>query len=122
MNEYDVGQKHLVFVYGTLRTGYGNNRLLVTARRLGDHLTDPKYTMYNTGRFPYVAEGGKQAITGEVWQVTGDVLRNLDGLEGHPDFYCRKQDISTKWGDAWIYLLDGSDNCPIIESGDWSNK
>ena len=82
----------LLFVYGTLMTGYGNNRLLAGQRLVGRALTVHKYAMFAAG-IPFVHPTMPRCrIHGEVWELADsdtDALARLDKLEGHPDFYVR---------------------------------
>jgi gamma-glutamylcyclotransferase (GGCT)/AIG2-like uncharacterized protein YtfP len=77
---------HLVFVYGTLKTGFVNNSVLegmfVSVAR-----TLPYYRMYDYGSFPVLKKDkfGVE-IEGELWLV-----RNLEALdEFESDLYCRE--------------------------------
>ena len=45
----------LVFVYGTLRKGHGNHKLIEGGRFMGSGLTVKKYAMYSRG-IPFVSE------------------------------------------------------------------
>jgi gamma-glutamylcyclotransferase (GGCT)/AIG2-like uncharacterized protein YtfP len=47
-------QKHLVFVYGTLRSGHCNHHMLRDASPCGVGSTDAKYAMYLVSGYPYV--------------------------------------------------------------------
>lgn len=94
-----------VFVYGSLKKGYGNHRLLEDAKYLGTHVTDPAYTMVGLGGFPGVILTGDTSIHGELYEVTPMEFEYLDGLEGYPSFYNRTK-ISTDHGEAWMYYLD----------------
>jgi gamma-glutamylcyclotransferase (GGCT)/AIG2-like uncharacterized protein YtfP len=82
----------LVFVYGSLKRGYWNNRLLATSRFLAEAITvEDNFVMYD-GAFPYVATGGISKIKGELFEVDNEeTLRNLDRLEGVPTHYIRKE-------------------------------
>lgn len=76
-------KKHLVFVYGTLKQGYGNNRLLQNADFIGDAVTVEKYRMLHGG-FPIVLDDQQKfQIHGELYRVTDHQLRNCDSLEGY---------------------------------------
>lgn len=109
----------LVAVYGSLKQGFGNNRLLGDSPLLGTTLTEPKYTLYSMGAFPCVAPHGDTAVTVEVYEVESRVFSRLDMLEGYPTFYNRKQ-IDTEYGQAWMYYIDGvRDIDQVIESGVW---
>lgn len=111
-----------VFVYGTLRRGGSNHRLLSRARHLGAHVTEPAYRMLNVGPYPGVVAGGGTPIRGEVYEVTPAQLRELDALEDYPRSYTRER-IDTPWGPAWMYLYrPGGQRLPQITSGDWFQR
>jgi len=81
----------LVFVYGTLKRGYGNNRLLqeIGAVFLGMTTTaTPTFDLVTLGPFPGLSEG-KYLVSGELYRIEDAGLAMLDRLEGHPTFYCR---------------------------------
>lgn len=102
-------QRILVFVYGTLKRGRGNHRLLARSPRLGREVIAGPYFFAHLGGFPGVVklpqgQGTTRLIGGEVYEVDAETLGHLDGLEGHPNFYCREL-VRTRFGDAWVYLL-----------------
>lgn len=120
---------HKVFVYGTLLSGMGNNRLLKNSNLLGKAVTtNPHYLMINLGWFPGVIEdidGIK--INGEVYEVDDDTLTNLDHLEGYNSLnptsglYNRKT-IDTNFGKAIIYIYNNRrayHPSSVIKNGDW---
>ena len=47
-----------VFVYGTLKQGYGNNRLLEFAEYYADATTKDRYMFFTLGAFPAVIKSG----------------------------------------------------------------
>lgn len=75
------------FVYGTLKRGYGNNRILQqssTAQFIEEGVTAPEFNLYHLGGFPGVTENGETAIHGEIWSVQdSETKRRLDMLEGY---------------------------------------
>ena len=81
-----------VFVYGTLKKGHGNHRILAgRAAFAGNAKIGKGYTAYSNGRgYPFLAEVPGNGCVGEVYNVTDDVLAELDRLEGHPGYYVRK--------------------------------
>lgn len=112
---------HLVAVYGTLRQGNSNHRLLAKARFCDKHVLSLPATMYTLGAFPGIVFNKEEngPIVVEVYEVTKPEFRKLDSLEGFPNFYNRKR-VSTPVGDAWIYYLDDIySNNQEISTGDW---
>lgn len=114
------------FVYGTLKRGFGNNRLLDGAKFLGQAITPPEYTMVSLGGFPGVIRRGQTVISGELWEVDDPIQSaSVDRLEGHPTFYRREEvPVQTADGvvDAWIYLLPErylSTHSQVV-SGEWN--
>lgn len=96
-------KKFKVFVYGTLKRGQPNNKLM-------EGIFDGEVTYMGkavTGKeFPLViapaawnlpcllaAEGTGKKVRGELFEVDEEMLSFLDQFEGHPDFYRRKQVI-----------------------------
>jgi gamma-glutamylcyclotransferase (GGCT)/AIG2-like uncharacterized protein YtfP len=111
--------RSLVFVYGTLMRGEVNHRLLAGAEWVGEHRTEPCFTLVNLGAYPGLIAGGRVAVTGELYLVDGAGLRALDVLEDYPRLY-RRGRLRTASGRAWTYLYRGSvRDRPAIPSGDW---
>lgn len=81
---------HKIFVYGTLKRGHGNHRLLANARFIGTGISEPVFTMLHLGGFPGIVRSGETAIHGELYEVDEGTLHRLDRLEGHPSFYERQ--------------------------------
>lgn len=117
----------LFFVYGTLKAGYYNNRLLKKAEFLGTHATEPVYTLFDGG-FPIVERGGKTSVKGEVWKATDDeTIFDVFRLEGckreqnAPGSWYTYDKIDTPYGEAHIFVMDegkGGRNT-IINTGVW---
>jgi gamma-glutamylcyclotransferase (GGCT)/AIG2-like uncharacterized protein YtfP len=119
----------LIFVYGTLKQGFGNHRLLANQEYIGRATTPDRYTMLSLGAFPGVVDAGSYRVYGEVYDVDDECLSDLDSLEGHPDFYRRTPIVvNTEDGDELeveTYLLpeiwiDGKHS--IVQSGEWSRR
>jgi len=115
----------LIFVYGTLRTGFGNNRMLEDSKLIDVARTMEEYAMYDGG-VPYVSYGEKVSqIYGELYEVDERTLLAIDMLEGHPVFYNRKKIfVETLKGGvvrAWLYFNETkTDN--LIKSGDYAEQ
>uniref|UniRef100_A0A0B6YAY5 Gamma-glutamylcyclotransferase family protein n=1 Tax=Arion vulgaris TaxID=1028688 RepID=A0A0B6YAY5_9EUPU len=122
-----MAKRHMVFLYGTLKSGQPNFRVLSdpktgAAKLLGNGLTVKRYPMVITPQylFPFLlpVEGKGEHIEGEVYEVNEVKLKRLDEFEGHPDFYVREQvpiaftrcknhsPVSvTETLDCWVYFL-----------------
>jgi gamma-glutamylcyclotransferase (GGCT)/AIG2-like uncharacterized protein YtfP len=116
-----------VFVYGSLRQGLQNHRLLEGAAFLGVGWTEEGYTMVSLGRYPGVARGGHTSVWGELYDVDDGTLAALDLLEGNARYYTREQVkvyVGNRWEKAWIYLLPLRKILrlipdEVVEAGDW---
>jgi gamma-glutamylaminecyclotransferase len=116
-------EQYRVFVYGTLRKGFSNHRLLnhSGATFVSDAKTIDKYRLTADG-IPFVFKQFSDIeITGEVYDVDSNVLSSLDRLEGHPFSY-KREIVPTTAGDAWIYFVNSSE-CfgKKISSGDFND-
>lgn len=84
-----------VFVYGTLKRGHGNNRLLEGSRFVGEARTVRHLHMrqWAGGGFPYLIDDAgpdRRQCAGEVYEVDVATLARLDILEGVPHHYQRR--------------------------------
>lgn len=100
---------HIVAVYGTLKTGYGNNYLLQDSEFIGRGETKHSSFKMTSSGIPFVYFSNEGHPIGvEVYQVSDETLKKLDWLEGHPNFYCREQIAVIAGGEehlAWIYVI-----------------
>jgi gamma-glutamylcyclotransferase (GGCT)/AIG2-like uncharacterized protein YtfP len=113
-----------VFVYGTLRRGEGNHRLLLGARFVGEACTVQGFAMYNLGAFPGLVRASAGSVAGEVYDVDAATLAALDRLEGVPTFYRRERIELEGVGSADGYTLTSRQvrGCDLIPSGDWKRR
>lgn len=118
---------HLVFVYGTLRARQSNHRVMerVGAVRVSKDAvsTEPAFTMRDLGAYPAIFRDGSTSITGEVYEVDDDGLRELDIFEGVPTLYSRERVRLTDGTKAWAYVMKGRtqqrQHGNEVISGDW---
>jgi len=115
-----------VAVYGSLRKGQGNHRILEGSKLLGEQRL-PDFEMFSLGGFPGIRKGESSILT-EVYEVSGSTLEQLDTLEGfrqgsQNNFYNREE-VDTDFGDALIYTLRGDryHGLPVVEGGDWTKR
>lgn len=110
---------HLVFVYGTLKRGQLNHKLLYPIQPIFG--VAQGFDIHAGPQFPFAIKG-QGRIKGEVYEVDDKTLALLDKLEGVPTLYQRvKAKVITYKGDleCWIYVSDLAKQHPIIASGEW---
>ena len=123
-----MNKQKLVSVYGTLRQGNGNHRLLANAEYKGTFTSQPVFNLFGKRcGFPKLKNGGNTPVVMEVYAVNDREAANVDALEGYtegevPTFY-DKQPIETPWGTAGVYIYVGEPSPnTLIETGDWMNQ
>ena len=95
----------LICVYGSLRRGMGNYRLLETSKLLSTETIQDNFRMVDMGSYPGLIESEEaNNIIVEVYEVTPDTYKRIERLEGYPSFYNRK-DVHTTEGEVGIYYL-----------------
>ncbi len=112
-----------VAVYGSLRQGFGNHRLLEGQTFLNKTRTTERFSMFSLGGFPYVdldLPNPLSQIVVETYQVTPECLKRLDILEGYPRFYNRTEVTLEDGNTAWIYHIRNYNPKIPIPSGDWA--
>lgn len=100
-----------IFVYGTLKKGFHNHRLLEGQKFICKAETDDLKVMhctgipflYNVGGYYYNGNMHRgHHVTGEVYDVDDQALKMIDALEGHPRWY-RRQSIRLRSGHTEHY-------------------
>jgi gamma-glutamylaminecyclotransferase len=107
------------FVYGTLRKEGSRGHVLKTSKFLGQRKTKPEFFLFDLGSFPAMVKGGKTEVIGELYDISPDVLSQLDMIEGHPGFYRRTKIVLADGTETETYLLPNERNYTEITSGDW---
>lgn len=116
--------RHLVFVYGSLKKGFHNHSILrdCAANAMGPATTEERYLLLKGAAFPYLINpeyfttlvdcaGILGKVAGELYYINDSGLAALDRLEGHPEFYRREKIKVTPhfykkpWVEAWVYFL-----------------
>lgn len=124
-------KSQLVFVYGSLKRGLHNNSVLGSSKYIGRAETMNKYGLRSLGSFPGVdITVSTTIIQGEVFEVTDEaVLRDLDSLEGYPEFYDKKEvevlmDIYGTIKKATMYYLAEPSRYKgtLLSSGFWEQE
>ena len=105
----NIIEDNLVAVYGTLKKGYGNYyAYLSSSKFIGKGYTKDKYPLVISG-LPYLIDKSDVGynVQVDVFKVSDAKLKELDRLEGHPNWYRRRQiDIKVKGIvlSCWIYF------------------
>lgn len=122
-----------VFVYGSLKEGFGNHGRLYGSPKMGDAKTKPGFKLLDLGAFPgmVVQEGYPGTVKGEVYDLSANpvvVFESLDRLESEGFFYKRiviPVVLEAREIEVQTYvLLDPADyrQCPVIEDGVWDDE
>ncbi|RED50264.1 gamma-glutamylcyclotransferase family protein [Seonamhaeicola aphaedonensis] len=121
--------KQYYFVYGTLKKGYCNHKLLRDSKKIRDYITRPEYSMVNLQSFPGVVKNGNTAIHGEIYEVVDEMIeKSLDKLEGYykpnnKENLFNKEYFDIEGEKVFIYILNTSkvaiEKYQIIPTGKW---
>lgn len=138
MRDRDQDRQLPFFVYGTLRRGHSNHRVILAASEtalFGVEARLDGYGLFDAG-IPFVREVPGAAVVGELYRFAPHdypvALQHLDGLEGYHEtspatsLYVRTAlTVCTVGGEsveAWVYVggrsFDGVERA--VASGDWS--
>lgn len=94
-----------IAVYGSLRQNMGNHRLIESAKKIATETVSLPFVMFDLGGFPgLVPVNENNDMVVEVYEVSPDIYKRVERLEGYPSFYDR-QVIETTVGAADIYYL-----------------
>jgi gamma-glutamylaminecyclotransferase len=111
--EKSWGDVQLLFVYGTLKSGFHNHRFLSKAKFVADVVTLKRYPLIVDG-LPYLLNmpGNGFNVEGELYSVPlKSTQQEIDKLEGHPNFYERIPitvlSKSSKRFTAQVFFLKG---------------
>lgn len=101
----------LITVYGSLLEGFGNWKWHLDnpeSTKLGEHVLIGKFKMISMGGFPGLIPDETlekdNKIFVETYEVTDNVFRSVERLEGYPTFYGRTP-IQTPFGPSEVYTL-----------------
>ena len=116
--------KHLVFVYGTLRRG--------SARAMSIRFPGSKFiaeakvsgSLYDLGAYPgLLLNESNSLVIGEVYEVDDEILNKLDDFEAASNYLRKQIEISLRNHSrtCWIYEPNAEFYSlrTLITSGDW---
>lgn len=118
-----------LFIYGTLKRGCSNHRVLAGQTFLGNARTAAGYRLYDFGEYPgmIAVANDQQGVTGELWSVEPDVIAKLDAFEGLPEGLYRRERVTllSPFADlraeAYFYNLSVLGR-PELTNGTWTEK
>jgi gamma-glutamylcyclotransferase (GGCT)/AIG2-like uncharacterized protein YtfP len=116
--------KHLIFIYGTLRRGCARSMSVRFPDSVFIAGAEVSGSLYDLGSYPGLRlDDSGSSVTGEVYQVDDETLRELDEFEAS-SYYRRKQVVIPHGGDTlmcWTYEPDPEFYSldKLITSGDW---
>ena len=112
-----------VAVYGSLRKGLSNHRLLVGSLHKETITVSIPFLMRSLGGFPALFPcKDNNPITFEVYEVSDATMESLDRLEGYPSFYNRMKLNDDDEDSPWFYFIrdeEGYLDSPAVPKGDW---
>jgi len=117
-----------VFVYGTLRKGQRNDINLYQPQPLYMGSTWVKGQLYSRGWYPGIRLGGEQKVLGEVYQVSAQLLAQLDELEEvapvpSGEYQRIQMEVECAGQQLLCEIYELSEHCAaqstVIEEGDW---
>ena len=95
-----------IVVYGSLRKGMGNHRIIEHATLLSTEIVSLPFEMIDMGSYPGLIRSKEvNDIVVEVYEVDMPTYQRVEMLEGFPSFYSREP-IETTVGAGDIYFLD----------------
>ncbi|WP_135604616.1 gamma-glutamylcyclotransferase [Methanococcoides sp. NM1] len=114
----------LLFVYGTLKSGYCNHHLLGNSVLVSENCTKERFRMLDMKDFPGVVMSEPTSrISGELFNVDRETLNAIDDLEGK--WFFREDVLLDNGSKAGMYFLSPNvphEKFPVIESGCWENN
>ena len=116
--------KHLVFVYGTLRRG-GERAMSVRfpdSKFIAD--AEVRGSLYDLGAYPgLLLNESNSMVVGEVYEVDDEILNELDDFEASSSYWRKQAEVSlgSDRRRCWVYEPDSEFYSPrtLITSGDW---
>jgi gamma-glutamylcyclotransferase (GGCT)/AIG2-like uncharacterized protein YtfP len=125
MSQPSTQEPIIVAVYGSLKRGFYNHRLLEESTFMAEGQVDG-LAMYSLGSYPMVVPGNGQVAV-ELYEVDQLTFAQLDRLEGFPIFYGR-QVVTVNTAhcpvQAWIYVgrREQVKGQRRVRSGQWQQQ
>jgi len=115
-----------LFVYGTLKKGCKNHKILINPESAAEFYGEGKIrgSMYDLGDYPAIILDDTAWIMGEIYRITEREIRILDRFEEVPGLYQRSIIRVNDLIEAWVYHMQPEqvENRPQIKNGCWKKK
>ncbi len=115
---------NLVFVYGTLMKGQRAHAYLSEAECIGEYRL-PGYAMYDLGWYPGIVPDPGRTVYGEVYRVSGRMLREMDRYEGEGSLYHRVRATAENGSgtvSVFVYVYAKETGSGFIPDGKWTGR
>ncbi len=113
--------EHMVFVYGSLKSGFHNHHLIDDAEFICKTRTrEPSWLLeqFNSkskpGAFVPGVVPGNSYVSGEIYKVNDAGLEKLDKLEENGTRYQRKKVFCGNGAIAWMYIHADKQEAPAL--------
>lgn len=121
-----TGPTFPLFTYGTLMRGGSRHATLAGQRFVGEARTEPRYALLDLVDYPGLVpcEAGGRAVAGELYEVEGRRLPELDAVEGSPDWF-RLGPVAVVGQDRPVYAYfyqPAPRGLPLYEGERWDNS
>lgn len=96
-----------LFVYGTLKRGERNHRLMAGQHFVRPAQTEPGFRLIDLGPYPgMVRAADRPGVWGELYDVSECGVDELDDFEGVPELFVREVIDLADGERAWAYLYN----------------
>lgn len=111
----------VLFLYGSLKLGGENHRLVADQAYLGPAATEPRYRIVSLGRYPGLVEDAANglAVRGELWRVSRCCLLELDDFEGGEGGWVRRTVAVVGHEGVEAYFYDGPVPAGAASGAEW---
>jgi hypothetical protein len=130
MNIFNKKETNLLAVFCEMRTDMKNNHYLRGSEKIGEYLSEPKYTLVETINKDNMVglKEGSSSVVFEVWKLSKSDSLRIEMLKGwHYKNYefnkNIKKNIKTPYGDALVYMdnITKINSTTVIEDYDYSD-
>ena len=112
----------VLFVYGTLKRGLRNHRLIADQEFLGKAETEPRYRVIDLGPYPGLVADTENgvAVKGELWAVSECCLAELDDFEEESHTFRRASvALAGRAGAVFAYFWNRAVPDGAPSGGEW---